>query len=163
MRFPSVKNAATAAGVAALFIAGWEGMKHVPYLDAVNVPTVCAGHTQSVDMKKIYSEKECYHLLDKDTLIAAKAVDRLIDVPLSENQKVALISFTFNVGEGALAKSTMRRLFNAGQHDAACRQMPRWVYAKGKRLRGLERRRAAEMALCLQPDAPQEFIKRADV
>lgn len=158
----AIKNAVMAAGIAATFIAGWEGMKYVPYLDTGAVPTVCAGHTQSVDMKKIYTKPECYKLLDKDTLVAARAVDRLVDVPLSENQKAALISFVFNVGEGAFAKSTLRRKLNACTAlNAPCRvavaqQFDRWVYDNGVYLRGLERRRKGERDLFLRPDdAPQ--------
>jgi lysozyme len=147
----SFKPAVTAVALAASFIVGWESMESRPYLDAVNVPTVCAGHTSSVDMTKIYTDKECWHLLDKDTLVAAKAVDRLVRVPINENEKIAYISLVFNIGEGAFAKSTLLRLLNSGQYTAACQQLPRWVYAEGKKLRGLVRRRNAEMMVCLTP------------
>lgn len=153
-----IKNAVSAIGIAALFIVGYEAMPLVPYLDTGGVPTACAGHTMNVNMKKIYTKPECYKLLDKDTLVAAKAVDRLVDVALSENQKVALISFVFNVGEGAFAKSTMRRLLNACHGVAdTCRvkvanQFSRWVYDNGVRLRGLVRRRAGERAKFLETD-----------
>ncbi len=148
----AIKQAVTAVGMAAILIAGLEGYKTKGYLDPVKIPTVCFGHIQYVDMTKIYTKPECYALLDADTLIAAKAVDRLVDVPLSENQKTSLISFVFNVGEGAFAKSTLRRLLNDFQYENACRQMPLWIYAKGKKLRGLVTRRAAEMNKCLTPD-----------
>lgn len=151
MANPNLKNAVMAAGIAASFIIGYEGFKLVPYLDTGNVPTVCAGHTQTVDMKKIYTRKECYHLLDKDVLIAARAVDRLVDVPLNENQKVALISFVFNIGEGAFANSTMRRLLNKGDYEGAARQFDRWIYDNGVKLRGLVKRRADEKKRFLMP------------
>lgn len=153
MQAASLRNAVIAVGVAATFIAGYEGMKYIPYLDTGNVPTVCAGHTQAVDRTKIYTAMECRHLLDKDTLIAAQAVDRLVNVPLNENQKVALISFVFNVGEGAFAKSTMRRLLNKGRYTEAAAQFQRWTYDNGVQLRGLVIRRAAERALFLTPES----------
>lgn len=150
----TLKRATTVVGLAALFVLGYEGLEHTPYDDGTGVTTVCVGHTHSIDLNKIYTDTECRHLLDKDTLIAAQAVDRLVRVPINDNEKVAYISFVFNVGEGNFAKSTMLRLLNSGQYEAACRQFPRWVYAKGKKLRGLVTRRDAEMAKCLEPVPP---------
>lgn len=153
------KQATTAVALAASFLIGYEGLKNTPYFDTGNVPTVCVGHTNNVDMRRIYTMPECYSLLDKDTLVAAKAVDRLVDVPLNENEKIAYISFVFNVGEGAFAKSTMRKLLNQGRYEEACRQFPRWVYDNGVKLRGLVSRREGEMKKCLEPvplPPPQE-------
>lgn len=150
----NTKQATQAVALAAAFLIGYEGLKHTPYLDTGNVPTVCVGHTDNVDMRRIYTMPECYSLLDKDTLIAAKAVDRLVDVPINENEKIAYISFVFNVGEGAFAKSTMRKLLNQGRYEEACRQFPRWVYDNGKKLRGLVTRREGEMKKCLEPVQP---------
>ena len=57
------------------------------------------------------------------------------------------LSFTFNLGEGALAASTLRRLINAGRMADAGPQFDRWVRAGTQQLPGLVRRRAAERAL----------------
>jgi lysozyme len=67
-----------------------------------------------------------------------------IDTP---GRLAAITDFAFNVGTGALRASTLRRRINAGQWDDVPAQLMRWVFAAGKRLRGLERRRAAEAAL----------------
>ncbi|MBN67577.1 MAG: lysozyme [Rickettsiales bacterium] len=135
--------------MAAPLVAFWEGRENTAYLDPVGIPTVCYGHTLTAEMGDVYTDKECYHLLKADLRVAADAVDRRVDVPLSPETKAALISFVFNVGETQFASSTLLRKLKAGDYAGACNELPRWVYAKGKKLRGLVRRRQAERELCL--------------
>lgn len=143
--------AGAAISIAAPLIVAWEGMRHKPYLDVVGVPTVCAGITgPDVDMGKIYTADECAYLNEKHIMKHAAAVERLIAYPLPAETKAAVISWTYNLGEGNLARSTMRRKFNAGDLRGGCDEMLKWVYAGGKKLRGLERRRKAERKLCLE-------------
>jgi GH24 family phage-related lysozyme (muramidase) len=85
--------------------------------------------------------------LAEDLRQAERDVARLVDVPLNSNQYSALVSFVYNVGPGALQKSTLRRLLNAGNYDAVPRELNKFVNAKGVRLKGLVRRRAREGAL----------------
>lgn len=75
------------------------------------------------------------------------AVERLVKVPLSDNQFAALVSFAFNVGETNFAKSTLLRKLNRGDYEAVPAEMMKWVHSKGKRLQGLVNRRAQEGAL----------------
>jgi lysozyme len=44
----------------------------------------------------------------------------------------------------------MARKFNAGDFKGACQEMDKWVYAGGKKLKGLEKRRQQEKALCME-------------
>ena len=60
------------------------------------------------------------------------AVLRLIRVPLTDGQFDALVSFTFNLGAGALQCSTLRRQTNRGEHDAAALEFLKWVWAAGR-------------------------------
>lgn len=155
----SFKTSAQALAAVAVLLVGLEGITHVSTIPVPgDVPTVCVGHTQTVDQKKIYTKQECYDLLDKDVLVAAKAVDRLVKVPLNDNERVAYISFVFNVGQTAFSKSTLLKLLNAGQYENACTQMYRWVYVKGRYVKGLKNRRDAEVAKCLEPvpEPPKE-------
>lgn len=76
-----------------------------------------------------------------------RAVERLIKVPLEECHNDALVSFAYNLGSGALQSSTLRRKLNRGDFEGAQREFHKWVYAGGKRLRGLVLRRAAEAKL----------------
>lgn len=59
----------------------------------------------------------------------------------------AVVSFVFNLGQGAYAASTLRKRVDAGDWQGAADQAMRWVYGGGKVLRGLVLRRAAEAAL----------------
>ncbi len=86
-------------------------------------------------------------LLRQDVQTAESAVLRLITVPLTEGQFDALISFTFNLGAGALQRSTLRRKVNRGDHTALPAEFSKWVWAGGRKLEGLVRRREAEAAL----------------
>lgn len=110
------------------------------------------GHLKS---KKL-SEAEADELLKLDLSIAEAAVEKYITVPLTGNQFAALSSFTFNLGTGNLRNSTLRRKLNEGDYNSVARQLDRWVYAGGKRLRGLARRRTAEGKLFNTPTKARE-------
>lgn len=77
-------------------------------------------------------------------------LDNMVKVKITNNQRCALISFCYNLGVGALAKSTLLRKLNAGEpiEDVAA-EFGKWINAGGKPLNGLIRRRAAEKALFL--------------
>lgn len=145
-------RAAMAAGAAALtLITGFEGLRRFAYYDPPGIPTVCYGHTgPDVKFGREYSFNECTALLQKDVSVAAAAVQRAITRPIPQPTFDALVSFTYNVGEGSLRKSTLLKKLNAGDVAGACRELPKWVYAGGVKLNGLVKRRAAEMALCLK-------------
>jgi lysozyme len=66
---------------------------------------------------------------------------------LNQHQLDALISFTFNCGEGSLAASTLRKRLNRREYAAVPQELNKWVMSGGKRLPGLVRRRKAEGAL----------------
>jgi len=73
-----------------------------------------------------------------------------VRVPVTDNQLLAMASFTYNVGEDAFAKSTLLRLLNEGQNkDIVAKQFDRWVYAGGKISPGLVKRRNAEKQVFL--------------
>ena len=70
-----------------------------------------------------------------------------MSVPLFQGRFDAVVSWTYNLGEGALKSSTMLKKINDGQHEQGLGQMKRWTCASGKMLKGLERRREAAAAL----------------
>jgi len=82
----------------------------------------------------------------------AEAVDDMVSVPISDNQRGALISFAFNLGCSSLRNSTLLRMLNAGRREDAADQFPRWNKANGKVLNGLTARRIAERELFLKKD-----------
>jgi len=91
-------------------------------------------------------------LLRRDLGVAERAVLRLIRVPLADGQFDALASFTFNLGSGALQRSTLRRKVNREEHAEMPAEFMRWVWAGGRKRKGLVRRRAAEVGLYAAAD-----------
>ena len=91
------------------------------YLDAAGLPTIGYGHLlrsgEDEMFKNGISSEAGEALLIKDVLYAECAVLRLIRVPLTDGQFDALVSFTFNLGGGALQRSTLRRKVNREEHE----------------------------------------------
>lgn len=138
---------------------GVEGREYTPYKDVVGVITVCDGHTGSdIIWGKKYSDKECDALLTADLLKVKKQVDPLIKVPITETQRAAFYSFTYNVGAGAFSKSTLLKKLNLGDRDGACHELTRWVYAGGKKWKGLMTRREIEEEVCLWQQQPVKAL-----
>uniref|UniRef100_A0A6M3XRR4 Putative glycoside hydrolase n=1 Tax=viral metagenome TaxID=1070528 RepID=A0A6M3XRR4_9ZZZZ len=129
----------------------FEGFRSLPYLDAAGHPTVGVGHLvrPGEDFSGGVTPDQARELLRLDLQDAESAVNRLIYIDLEQHQFDALVSFTFNLGGGALQRSTLRRCVNRGNHQEAADQFLRWVYAGGRKLRGLELRRMAERLMYL--------------
>lgn len=137
------------AGFAAILTAlvlQWEGTRTDPYRDIVGVWTVCTGET-NVPMRR-YSKAECEAMLEGSLGTYANAVKR--HTPHLEGyQLVAATSLTYNIGEAAYARSTVRRRFNAGDLRGGCDAFLAWRYAGGREAKGLKNRREAERQICL--------------
>lgn len=138
------------------FVARFEGCILRLYNDPTNNATIGVGHlvhmgpingTEPGEFRSGITRQRALELLDQDARGAADAVRRLIKVPLKQHQVDALVSFTFNAGEGSLQASTLRKRLNAGEYNAVPHELGRWVFSAGKKLPGLVRRRQAEGAL----------------
>ena len=125
----------------------FEGLYLKAYRCPAGVPTIGYGHTAGVAMGQTITQQQADDYLRRDVRQFERAVARLATVPLTQGQFDALVSFAFNLGEGALAQSTLLRLLNAGDYAGAAAQFDRWNKAGGRVLPGLVRRRAAERAL----------------
>lgn len=149
-------NKLTALGLtAALAFAGvsvsqFEGEELTGYLDPVGVATACYGHTETAEVGKRYTEDECLELLAKDLSKHNAQMMQVIAVPLSQGEHVAYLSFHYNVGAGNFRRSSLLKRLNAGQRERACDELTRWVYAKGRKLKGLVKRRQKERDMCLK-------------
>jgi lysozyme len=127
----------------------FEGYSPIIYKDAAGYPTIGFGHLikpgEKIQEPLLGDAAE--RLLQKDIAPKAAAVNARVSVPLFQGQFDAVVSWTYNLGEGALKSSTMLKKINAARHDEVPGQMKRWNKAGGKVLKGLERRREAEAAL----------------
>ena len=125
----------------------YEGLKLEAYLCPAGIPTIGYGHTRGVKLGQKISAAQAEVFLDHDYKEAEDVVKRLITVPLTDNQLGALTSFVFNLGEGRLLGSTLRRKLNSGDYKGTAAEFDKWVYSGGKKLNGLIARRAAERKL----------------
>ena len=129
----------------------FEGFVPEIYVCPGGWPTIGYGHVVRDDERQRFGdgidEATAEELLRRDVETAERAVLRLIWVPLEDGRFDALSSFAFNLGAGALQRSTLRRKVNRQEHGAVPAELRRWVYAGGHKLKGLIRRREAEVEL----------------
>ena len=130
----------------------FEGCRFDAYLCPAGVWTIGYGHTADVKEGDSIDQEAAEAFLIEDLEKFEQAVMRLVEVPLTQQQFDALVSWTFNLGAGNLAESTLLRKLNNYQYAEVPEQMMRWVRAGGKVLEGLVRRRAAEAALFQNKD-----------
>jgi len=126
----------------------FEGFSNKIYLDSAGLQTIGYGHLILQHEKKLFKSginaTIAEDLLRRDIVIAERAVIRLIDTYLNNNQFDALTSFAFNLGAASLQRSTLRRIVNRGEHELVPSELIKWVWAGGKKSLGLLRRRIAE-------------------
>jgi lysozyme len=125
-----------------------EGLRLEPYDDGAGFLTIGYGHRiRSDEIFDRITLARAQELLQDDVRAAENAVNALVSVPLEQNQFDALVSLVFNIGAGAFRRSTLLRLLNNNDRDAAAAQFDRWTRAGGRVLAGLVSRRAAERAM----------------
>jgi lysozyme len=128
----------------------FEGLRLTAYKDAVGVWTIGYGHTRTAAAGQVIDIDRAESLLISDASEAEDAINRLVRQPLDQGEYDALVSLVFNIGASAFSRSTLLRLLNSKSEPWRIgAEFLRWVYASGKRLRGLERRRLAERAMYL--------------
>lgn len=135
-----------------------EGLETEAYPDPGNRVTgepwtIGYGHTRGVRRGDTCTEAQATDWLREDLQAAEGAVRRLVDVPLTQGQFDALVSFVFNIGPAAFGNSTLLRLLNAADAAGAAGQFKRWNRGADGVLPGLVTRRAAERDLFLSQEA----------
>ena len=129
-----------------------------PYICPAGVITIGWGTTnldgQKFTKDTIWTKAQCDKAFADNMLSYEDAVNRRVKVKLNQNQFDALVSFTYNCGEGNLAKSTLLKRVNAGDFAGAARQFAAWNKGGGRVLNGLTRRRTAEANLFKAPIRP---------
>ncbi|WBA42983.1 lysozyme [Hymenobacter canadensis] len=149
----SVHRKTDAAGRA--FITKEEGEVLQTYRCAAGVATIGVGHTgPDVLARMRITREQSQMLLSQDLARFEAAVNRVVTVPLTQNQFNALVSFAFNLGEAALAKSSLVRYVNttAVRDQATLQNYFRiWRNVNGKPNAAIEARRLREAALFSKP------------
>lgn len=140
----------------------FEGFSATPYRDPVGIWTIGYGSTRDALGKPVTAHTPAVNrviaegLMRRDLTHAATVVSDDVRVPLNDEERAALTDFVYNVGEGNFEGSTLLRLLNAGQYEAAAAQFDRWTHAGGRVLAGLVRRRAAEREEFMKGRAKQK-------
>lgn len=131
---------------------GFAPVGHHDPIDPPHVNTVCYGHIEGVKIGERHTKKECEVMLEGDLPRYDAMVTRAIHVPMPPHRHAAILSFTYNVGGGALLRSSVARQLNAGNVQKACDALLLYNRANGRVIMGLKRRREQERQWCLRSD-----------
>lgn len=141
-----------------------EGCRLTAYKDVGGTWTIAYGHTGDVTEGQVIDQHQADVLLEHDTQWACDCVEHSVNVPLTDNEFGALVSFAYNIGASAFESSTLLKKLNAGDYESVPSEMLRWVKVKGQRSEGLVNRRNSEggqwvkgayvTSAAITPDAP---------
>jgi len=143
------KRLAAVVLIVAPIVAYFEGFSPVTYEDPIGLETICYGHTETASEIRVRSKEECTALLLKELEGFAHQVDKLVIPEVHPNTLASLVSFSYNVGIGTFKKSSVLKKINNGDIRGGCEYLSKYVYAGGKKLNGLVKRRSQERDLCL--------------
>ena len=133
--------------VAADFVKDLEGCELKAYRCPAGVWTIGYGHTKGVKEGDMISASEAEQLLVEDLTAIANDLNRLVNVPVTQGQYIALLSLAFNVGASWVKKSELLRKLNHRDYEGAAEEFDTFVLSNNKVVEGLKRRRAAERNL----------------
>ena len=125
----------------------FEGCELRAYQDSVGVWTIGYGHTKNVKEGMEITKEEAEVMLKEELPEYEDYVDKLVEIPLSQNEFDALVCWVYNLGPTNLKSSTLLKVLNKGDKDGVPSQIRRWNKAGGEVLNGLVRRRNAEALL----------------
>lgn len=138
----------------ALFLKQWEGFIPHVYQNPGDVPTIGIGTTFYPDGKNVafgdpditlaQAEQYVEYYMNK---LAIPIIQKVVTVPLTQNQVDALCSFIYNEGKGAFEGSHL--LYQINNHGGALitAEFNKWVYVNHKISDWQVKRRAAEAKL----------------
>lgn len=122
----------------------FEVLRLKSYKDSAGVWTIGYGHTRGVKSGQIITKKQAESLFRGDLLSSEEFVNNL-GLSLSQGQFDALVDFAYNLGTGSLSRSTLlKKILTKAPTSEIQDEFKRWVYADGKKLKGLVKRRAWE-------------------
>lgn len=158
------------------FLAKQEGEVLHAYYDKAHVLTIGVGHViTDADRQQrgwgedtLITHEQAMELLAGDVAHAEGAVNAYVAVSLTQHQYDALVDFTYNAGAGALERSDVLHLLNAGNIEGAASAFQNWSHdvEHGQLVvdPDLLARRKAEAAMFLTPDEqPFDWTQSKDI
>ena len=125
----------------------FEGLRLEAYLCPAGIWTIGYGHTSGVSPNSFITIQEADEYLHRDVATIEMQLNKL-NLILRQCQWDAIVSFVFNVGIGNFRSSTLLAKIRTNPDDNSIMdEFLRWVYANGKVMKGLQKRRLAEMKL----------------
>lgn len=125
----------------------FEGLRLEAYLCPAGIWTIGYGHTSGVSPNSFITIQEADEYLHRDVATIEMQLNKL-NLSLRQCQWDAIVSFVFNVGIGNFRSSTLLAKIRTNPDDNSIMdEFLRWVYANGKVMKGLQKRRLAEMKL----------------
>jgi lysozyme len=125
----------------------FEGLRLEAYLCPAGIWTIGYGHTSGVSPNSFITIQEADEYLHRDVAAIEMQLNKL-NLSLRQCQWDAIVSFVFNVGIGNFKASTLLAKIRINPDDnSIIDEFLRWVYANGKVMRGLQKRRLTEMKL----------------
>jgi lysozyme len=146
----SMTRRCTPEGIA--LIKQFEECRLTAYLCPASKWTCGWGETEDVTRGTTWTQEEADRRFDLRLRRTEAAVEKmLMGTKVPDSVFSAMVSWVYNVGEGAAAKSTLVRKVRAGDLMGGWSELPRWCHSNGVLLSGLVRRRKAEQDLWLGP------------
>lgn len=136
---------------------GWSAVQYHGKEDKPGVMTIGWGHViLPHEVFGTITVEQGEELLTHDLVFAEHSVNTYVCTPINQNEFDALVSFTFNLGEGALRMSTLLKLLLVGDKMNAAEEFVKWDHKQQPdgsfvEVPGLKARRLREKALFLTP------------
>ena len=126
-------------------IKGFETLQLKAYKCPAGVLTIGYGHTRGVKEGQVITKVQADVLLKGDVLNVEKSLNSM-SITFTQGQFDALVDFCFNLGMVKFLGSTLyTKILVHATDDEIATQFRRWVYAGGKKLDGLVKRREWEV------------------
>lgn len=140
----------SAAGIA--FMKSWEKCSLEVYLDPIGKPTIGWGHLilPGENFSTLSQDEADLLFIEDHEKKAEDPVNRMVKTILKQCEFDACVSLCFNIGEGNFEHSTLLKLINSGDIEAAAPQFKRWDMSGGLVSDGLRDRREAEAIIFSQ-------------
>jgi lysozyme len=130
-------------------IKDFEGLRLGSYKCPAGVWTIGYGHTKGVNQGQVIDQMRADDMLIEDIAPIERLLNS-IGINFRQEQFDALVSWIFNLGQGSFKNSTiLKRIMDNADDTEIADQIIRWVYASGKILTGLKKRRIAEANMFL--------------